>query len=68
MLGDLAAGLDLADPDARPLPGEPDQPSQKPTICHMASSPRHPGISGIAGEVAAEKPQLGGGISSSATT
>ena len=33
-------------PSARPRPGLPFQPRKNPTSCHMASSPRQPGITG----------------------
>src|ERR1044072_6887619 len=33
-------------PSARPLPGAPIQPRKKPTVCHSASRPRQPGITG----------------------
>ncbi len=30
----------------QPLPGLPNHPKKKPTSCHIASRPRHPGITG----------------------
>src|ERR1700712_5126511 len=45
-------------PSARPRPGAPDQPRKKPTICHMASKPRQPGITGSPMKWQGEDPQL----------
>ena len=39
---------------ARPLPGEPDQPSQKPIICVQAQTSRH---HRVAVKVTTEKPK-----------
>ena len=36
----------ISPPSARPRPGEPPQPRKKPVICHSASRPRQPGITG----------------------
>ncbi|CSC02702.1 Uncharacterised protein [Vibrio cholerae] len=52
-------------PSARPLPLPPTQPRKKPTSCHMASKPKHPGITGSPGKWQS-KNHKSGVISSSA--
>ena len=53
-------------PSARPLPRPPSQPRKKPTICHIASRPRQPGITGSSWKWHL-KNQRSGLMSSSAT-
>src|SRR6202166_2481036 len=40
------ASFNSPSPSARPRPAPPVQPRKKPTICHIASRPRQPGITG----------------------